>query len=263
MAGQKTNDPMKQIAAEIANIRATAEAALRRPLSLPVLDEDPPEDSPYNIWLMQDGRIRGRFMDSAGTGLVTHEWLPTVPEPGGDVSAEPTPDPPPVYVTQQKEYAATWWRTYRSNGQPRTSDLDRAYQGNSGSSSFNGRMRSLIGFDATAIAADLAGATINNVWLDAVAEHAWYYDGADYFVGAHDLGSAPGTYGGGAAMLTGGLHWPRTGFARNVLGPQLGNMLRDGSASGIALEAPSDSRDFYGALNGASMKLIINYVGPA
>lgn len=254
MTSPRTTDQNAKLAARIIELERAVRDVANRPFTIPVLPEDPPESSPVNLWFLPDGRLRGRHLDPTGASLVYREWVATAP--GSGTSADAPAPPATAPATYQNSYGSTWWASYRENGALRTGIGTSVYQGRSDGS--NGRQRSLIGFDAAAIAADLAGATINNAWLDLTNRHAWWNDGVDYSIRLHDFGSAPGTWTGGLPEYA-RRHWPKVGYARQGLGPGIGQALRGGTASGVALEAPSNSYDFYGYADGASAVLIINY----
>ncbi len=268
MTQQKNPDPMAQLAARIRALETGLADVARRPAYIPVLDEDPPEDSPHVVWLMQDGRLRARYRDTDGVTLTIREFEP-VPTPGSGSSGEPTPDPEPITVTKQLTYGSTWSATYRGNGALRTDKPGLIGHGSSGDS-FGGKMSGLIGFNSAAIAADLAGATVNAAWIVLSNDRTWYNDGGTLMFGGHGFGSAPGSWNGtGLPVNMAGTNHIGKGQQNATLGipVSIAAGIRDGSVHGVALQAPDSGRQWYGyeKAHGApgAPQLIINFTGPA
>lgn len=217
-----------------------------RAFRLPVVSQDPPETEPINLWMMPDGRIRGRHLNAGGTAYVYREWVSTAPGSGtsGTAPAPPTSAP----QSQEGQWSAIWSHSYRQSGAQRTDGgATFLYYGSSGDG-FNGKNQSLIGFDYAAIAAALAGSTVTSVSLVLHNIHAWWNDGADIHFGIHNFTSKPATWAGGGI--------PRSMIVKHHFGkPQkrevsmpldFATAIRDGWGKGIALESPSTSREFYG-----------------
>lgn len=249
---RKYSDPVEQLGAEIRELQDRLRALeTPRPPLLPVLATDPPETDPINIWLLPDGRLRARHRNVAGTAWIYREWVATAPGTSSSATAPGAAAPAPT--TQIPLIAdAIWTRSYRQAGNPRTDNgATHLYYGSSGDG-FNGRNRSLIGFDWAAIAAALAGSTINKVTLSLTNVHAYNNSGSDIHFGIHNFGSEPGTWAGGGI--------PRSMISKQHFGkPQrrdvqmpleFAQAIRDGWGKGIALESPSDSRTYYGYAGG-------------
>jgi hypothetical protein len=258
---QKSTDPYANLVAEIAEIRKVAEEALRKPFRIPVLNADPAVTDPTSIWLFPDGRLRARHLNPAGSAFITREWVPTAP--GAATSAAAPAANPTTGITRQDTWPATWSQSYRQSGAARTDEgTVMLYYGSSGDP-FNGQNRSLIGFDYTAIAAALAGSTINGVWLQLQNAHSWYYSGVQIHFGIHNFTSEPSTWGGGLPRRVshkfGSTQW------REVPMPiEFAVGLRDGWGAGITIEAPNPSREFYGYAAGVGSgqrlpQLVVNY----
>lgn len=242
--------PTDQVAA-LAQRITELEAAIRdlsrpRPTVIPILSADPATTDPTNLWLFPDGRLRARHLNTAGSAFVIREWVTTSP---GSSSTGTAAAPPTTAPTTHMLYAAcTYTQSYRQSGPARTDGgAINLYAGSSGDS-FNGRNRSLIGFDYTTIASTLAGSEIQACWIRMVNIHTWYNAGMESFLGIHNFGSEPGSWAGGGipqSMLT-QIHWNK-GQDKTVSIPILfAQSIRDGWGKGIALEAPSDSRSYYG-----------------
>ena len=261
---RKDGDPLGRFINEIAEIKRLAQQATSMPFRVPVLNEDPPEDDPTNLWLFPDGRLRGRHLNAAGTLLVYREWVTSAP--GADTSATAPATPSAAVVTHEGSWPAIWSQSYRQSGSPRTDlGVTHLYYGSSGDA-FNGRNQSLIGFDYAAIATALAGSTVNSVRLSITNVHAWYHSGVQIYFGIHNFGSEPATWAGGGIprqRIT-NHHFGKPQFRTVWMPLEFATAIRDGWGKGIALEAPSTSREFYGYAAGvgsgyAPPTLIVNY----
>lgn len=258
---QKSSDPLAALQRELADLRATVEAAIRRPFCIPVLEADPPLTDATNLWLFPDGRMRGRHLNPAGTAYVIREWVTTAPGATTTGTAAAPSDPNPV--TTETTYAAIWTQSYRESGAARTDAGEvMLYYGSSGDG-FNGRNQSLIGFNHTTIASDLAGSTVNRVRLRLMNIHAWYNSGVTIHFGVHNFGSEPGTWAGGLPRITS--HKFGKPQERVVDMPlSFATTIRDGTGKGISIEAPTSSKEFYGYAAGVGSgyvipALIVNY----
>lgn len=244
---QKPIDPYQALAQQITDLQAQVRDLQRvRPFVIPVLSADPPTTDPTNIWLFPDGRLRARHLNTAGSAFVTREWVPTTAGASTTGTAAATPVAPPV--TRMMYASATYTQSYRKSGPARTDGgAINLYAGSSGDS-FNGRNRSLIGFDYATIASTLSGAEVQACWLRMVNIHAWYNSGVEVFLGIHNFSAEPSSWAGGSiprSMMT-QIHWNK-GEDKTVGIPILfAQSIRDGWGKGIALEAPSDSRSYYG-----------------
>jgi hypothetical protein len=245
---RRYNNPIEELGAQIRELsdRIRGLEAKSTPFKIPVVSTDPPETDPTNLWMLPDGRLRGRHLNVAGTAYTYREWVATAPGTGTSANA-PAP-PPPAPVTQQTISPAIWSRSFRENGNQRTDQgVVNVYYGSSGDG-FNGRNRSLIGFDYAAIASTLSGSTILDVKLTMYNLHAYLNSGVDIYFGIHNFSALPGTWAGGGI--------PRSMIAHQHFGkPQLRTIqlplefaqaIRDGWGKGIALEAPSSSTTYYG-----------------
>lgn len=206
------------------------------PLLVPVLNADPGTDYPGNFWCMPDGKLRLRLKD--GTIKEYSPVAPTVP-------AATNPAPPPQPVTRQNTWTATWGQAYRANGGTTGGTGSMLYQGSSGDS-YNGRQRSLIGFDYASIQSALAGSNVIGVELWLYTNHTYWNSGGTAKLGLHNNAAKPGSWGGtiGRDFVSEG-HVPNIGGTWLGLSTEFGSRLRDGSAKGITLQAPNDDRTFY------------------
>jgi hypothetical protein len=245
---------LRKLQSEVNDIRNSA-------LRVPILEEDPPDTDPTNIWLFPDGRLRMRHRNPAGSAWVIREWVTT--SPGSSTSGTAAAPPAPAPVSRQGIWVANWSASYRQAGPKRTDQPDRVYWGSSGDS-FNGRNRSYIGFDYAAIVAALAGSTITRVRLRLQALHTYWNNGAGIGFGYHNQTAAPGSWAGTVASLVSQQRIGKTQLKDFDLPLVFGTAIRDGVSRGIAVEAPNSSADYYGYAGGVGggvtvPTLIIDY----
>jgi hypothetical protein len=225
------------------------------PLQIPMVNADPTTDYKGNIWMFADGRLHVRlpsgtikeFTSVATSGAASATSQPTVP-------AQP--------VTTTFEWAATWSQAYRQSGGFTGGTATYLYYGNSHEDTFNGTQTSLIGFNASAIAAVLAGATINKVeiYLDNI--HTYPSGGTTVDFGKHNNSSAPASYGSTVivAQHVSSGHVTRnqrseSQGAYHQVATSFGADIRDGLIKGIILQAPTSSQSYYGYAAGVGSGL--------
>lgn len=263
---RKSDDPTTNMAQHLRALEETVRS-LATPSAgarIPVLAEDPPETDPANLWMMPDGRLRGRHLNPAGTAFVYREWVSTTP--GSGTSATAPAAPPPAPVSQVATWGATWSQSYRQAGPARTdSGVKYIYYGSSGDG-FNGQNRSLIGFDYATIATTLTGSTITAVYLTITNIHAYWESGAEPHFGIHNFTSEPASWaGGGIPRPLAVKHLFKRNTKRTVALPlDFAIAIRDGWGKGIAVEAPNSNRNFYGYAAGVGSgidppALTVNY----
>lgn len=243
----RPSDPIDQLSAQLRELEAQVRALRTpRPFQAPILDEDPPETDPTNVWIFPDGKLRFRFLNPAGSAYVYRE-VSSSSSSGGASSGTATAPPAPVPQSFTTSWTATYSQSYRQSGAQRTDWPTRLYYGSSGDG-FNGRNRSLIGFDFAAIATALAGATVNGVRLTLLNLHAWWNDGSDIHFGIHNFSSKPSTWAGGGIprSMISKHRFPKTGTKIVALPLEFATMIRDGTGKGVALESPSDDKRYYG-----------------
>jgi hypothetical protein len=260
----KSDDPVVQLGNRIASLEAAVRDLQRpQPLRVPVFATDPPESDPVSMWLFPDGRLRARHLNPAGTAYVYREWVPT--SPGGTTSGTAAAAAAPAPISRTSVWGAQWSQSYRQTGAQRTDWSDRMYYGNVGDG-FNGRNRSLIGFDYAGIAAALSGSTITGVWIDMTNIHSYWNNGSDIFFGIHNFTAKPGTWAGGGipSSMIFSSHWGKPQRKQQGLPLVFAQAIRDGWGKGIALEAPSNSLAQYGFAagfgSGYPLNLTITYV---
>jgi hypothetical protein len=232
-------NPGDDFATRIANIEAQLQELKGAPLSVPIVAVAQDPTYPGNLWVYPDGRIIVRMKD--GT-------LRQVATTSASAAAGSNPAPVAQPTTQQATWAATWAQAYRNTGGKTGGDDRNLYYGNSGEGSYNGRQKSLINFDYATIATALSGATIAGVELFLYNIHTWANSGATCWVGAqkNTVGSAPANFGGAVHDLISSFRTARSTAGWHTVSTEFGQRLRDGTATGVILEAPNDSTTYYG-----------------
>lgn len=250
-------------------VEAIADERLRpQSFVIPVLQNDPSTSDPTNLWMTTNGRLRGRYWNGS-------TWVYMDYPLRSDITAPPavTPPPaPPARPTQIKTYkttwTATWSQTYKGDGSKRTDSKGENYivYGNSGDG-FNGTQRALVGFDYANILSTLASSTIKSVQLKMTNVHAYWNSGVDVYFGLHNVTSEPSSWPSSGSLVDRKTAHSKFGKPQTKtieLGISFGNRLRAGQAKGLAIEAPSSSRDYYGYAGGVGSgytppQLIITY----
>lgn len=236
MANRRPRDPVEALAQRLDDLQKQITDLSTKDIIIPVVNADPGTAFAGNIWAYPDGKLNVRLKD--GT---VKQYSPVTP--AAPTVSNPTPTPQPV--THQGTWTAQWGQAYRASGAQTGGNNTYLYQGNG--DSFNGRQRSLIGFDYASIQSALSGANVTGVRLYLTVAHTWWNSGGTFWFGLHNNTSKPGTWGGtiGRDFVTSN-HVPKTGTLWINLSTEFGSRFRDGSAKGITLQAPSDDRTYYG-----------------
>lgn len=239
MVTQPGLSPSDDFAAQIADLKRQIQELKAQPLYLPILQANPDASYAGNMWADPNGTLYFRRKDGAIRQI-------TSAAAGAPSGSNPTPPAQPT--THQTTWGATWAQAYRSSGGKTGGDDRYLYYGNSGESSYNGKQNSLVNFDYAAIQTALSGATIDGVEIFLQNIHTWAYSGATCYVGTHvhASGSAPSTYGGSTHDFISSFHTDRNKGAWHTVSTEFGQRLRDGTATGIILQAPNNSTSFYG-----------------
>lgn len=276
MAGsgyQKPTSWQEQMAQKIVDLESAVRDLSRpRPLIVPVLATDPPVSDPTNVWLLPDGRLRIRHLDTAGTAFVTREFMNTkdaiqahnnalhasaaAPGPGSGTSGTAPGTAPPAPRTYTKTYTATWSAAYRQDGTKDTTFPGRLYYGK-GTSVSAGIYHSLIGFNAATMVSDLANSTVKAVKLKLHNVQTWYDDGATISFGMHTTTSEPSTWPGLYESKATSAKFPPTQVKTISLPLRFGTRIRAGIVKGIALEAASASVENYGFAGGVGSPYVV------
>lgn len=172
-------------------------------------------------------------------------------------TSHPYPVPKPWTLTEYKKtYYAVWSRTYTGSNATRSGDPDYMYQGASfESGDSNGNQRSLMGFNWSAIHADLLGASVTGMTISLYATHWWYYNGGTAYLGTHTYTTKPSTYNTSNGIER---RWKQTRWRRNNwrtinAGAAAGVQFQNGAAKGIILGWGDNDHETYGYFHGAKM----------
>jgi hypothetical protein len=215
---------------------------------IPQLSADPPETDATNLWMRNDGRLRGRYRNSGGT--FTYVDYPMRTDWGSPAAVPANPAPPspgPVPQTYQTTWSASWSQTYTGTGSQRTDTIGETslVYGASGADAY-GQQHSLIGFDYASIASTLASSTIQRIELVMTNLEA-YWSSVQVFFGMHNYTAEPVTSPTWEIILRKTANViAEIGDVRTQLPMAYAQALRDGTAKGLVLEAPSAERGFYG-----------------
>jgi hypothetical protein len=233
----RSSDPFEQIMSRITALEEALQLSRQNPLRLPVVNADPDVDLGANVWLMEDGRLRVR--NAAGT---IKEYAP-VGSPGGTTTTVPKPTPPAAKKTYVKTWAATWGQSYRQDNVKRT-DTNHLYYGYG--DSFNGRGKSLVGFNYSDIASNLSGATVTKVEIFFHQVHAWWSNGGYVRFGIHNNTVEPATYGGVVRTNVSSAHFGKPEYKWITVATEFGIRFRDGTGRGILIDQLTSDKAFYG-----------------
>jgi hypothetical protein len=240
----QTRDPVARLAAELNRLRQRVKAMEDGGLKVPILDEDPSADDPTNLWLFNDGRLRGR--DASGN---IREWVPTAP--GSSTSGTPKPPTltPHLHATT---YAATDAAAFCPEHGVEL-ELNFGFL----SPAHNERLVMVI-FDDATIRADLAGATIHGIEISARTLDSYLVDGVEIAWGGHNESALPGAYSQQYEDVWRDT-WPRIGGEEYREMPRwFGRALRDDDIRGLVINQPSTAQSYAGRLDPA-VSLRITY----
>jgi hypothetical protein len=235
---------------------------------VPVVQNDPPDTDPTNLWMRPDGRLRGRYWNGASFTYVDYPMRSDITSPPAVPAAPAPPAKPSTPKTYQKTYTATWSQSYQGSGAKRVDSIGETYLvfGDSGADTY-GTQRALVGFDYATIATDLASSTIHKVELRMTNVHSYWDSGVDVFFGMHNVTSEPATWPASGSLPLRRVVNHRFGKTETKIVPlqvQFGQLLRAGTAKGLAIEAPTAEKDYYGYAAGFGSgftppQLIITY----
>ncbi len=157
-----------------------------RQASVPIYASDPTDVS-IRLWMLNDGRLRGRKADNT---IVEYQTVTS----GGSSSTEPPAAAEYVPSTRVYEADADWSDCWKSGGSSLyTFDPDNLYYGEWLSS--NGEFKSMIHFPGlSALAPGPAGTRISSVHLRLSNVHTNLNSGISLRLGYHDNSTVPGTF---------------------------------------------------------------------
>lgn len=165
---------------------------------------------------------------------------PYVPETGQYNTGGGSSTPPVKRYT--KTYSATWSGSYSNRGAYNSHWGNKCYQGYY--SSTNGMQASLIGF-SSALATDLAGATINKAEVYLYFDHWYQNSGGTAVIKAHKHTSRPGSFSSDGEAMS--IAW-----GKNVgKWVDITAVFDSTTWRGIALDPNNSSTAYYGRARGA------------
>lgn len=228
--------------------RLLRDSSRPRAFVVPQLSADPPETDATNLWMRNDGRLRGRYRNGGGTWTyVDYPMRSDISGPPAVPANPAAPSPGSTPQTYRTTWTANWSQTYKGDGNPRldaigTQDLVYGASGQDG----YGQQRSLVGFDYASIAATLAGSTVQRIELTLTNLDA-YWESVQVYFGMHNYTAEPATFPTTDILY----RWTANALfgveTKTVQLPMLyATSLRDGTAKGLVLDAPSAERGFYG-----------------
>jgi hypothetical protein len=225
----------------------------RSALVIPQVSADPPETEATNLWMRNDGRLRGRYRNSAGTLVYLDYPLRTDITSPPAVPANPSPAAPgSIPQTYRTTWNGIWSQTYQGSGVKRTDamgETNLVYGQDPDNPTFGSQV-ALVGFDYATIVSTLAGTTIQRIDLT-MANLDAYWSTVQISFGMHNATAEPTTYLGTDILLRQSSSAEFGAETKTVQLPMsYAQALRAGTAKGIALEAPSPQRDFYGVAAG-------------
>ncbi|KND38488.1 phage tail protein [Streptomyces acidiscabies] len=154
--------------------------------------------------------------------------------------------------TYTKTYSATWSGSYDSSNNFISYWGNSANQGDAPPASY-GNQRGLIGFNASQIHSDLAGATIKSIKITLYANH-WYYNaGGTARLGTHNYTSRPTTWTDSRVNQNRwtSASWPKPGKRTIALPTSVGDEFKAGTSTGISTGPGSSNYTDYGRFAGA------------
>lgn len=256
MAGKIPSEDDRLVAMLLEHDQALKDLRARS-TTVPIFATDPAADQNIRLWMLDDGRLRGR----AANGTI-REWSYSdhkhddryqqlgAPGPGGGTggSGSTAPPKPPPYVPSTRVYESDgdWSRSYQ-NGGSRTYDTNVNEMFYGTYQSQRGILVSMVHFPNVQgnLAPGPAGTRIAEVWLRLSNIHTYLNSGADLRIATHNADSMPGS-----ASEVQEIGRIRVGKpSHNVwyrLPNWVGDRFRDGQAKGITLNPGTSNRAFYG-----------------
>lgn len=247
---EQSPDPSIRLAALIAQLRQQVAQLQRRGSIIPVLDEDPEDDDPTNLWLLNDGRLRSRTAD--GT---IHEYTPAV-SPGGSTSTVPKPPAVSMFqhqTTWESDEASCYCPVHGVEGLMYYGQLDTTH----------GERRLMYGFDDAAIRTALLDSVVRKVELRATNLHAYRDDGVSIRWGGHSAGSLGSAFSQNYPGVWSG-NWPSVGGGTwRTIPNWFGTALKDDLIRGLTVDQPTTSPSYYGQLSqGISLRITYTNTTP-
>lgn len=171
-----------------------------------------------------------------------------------------------------KEWTATWHKSYIGNNTqlpPNRYKQQMIHQGRYGNPDTGyygdlGIQKGIIGFNATDMRNNLAGAKIQKVELFLRSAHFWYYSGGIASIGYHNFDSAPWTFSSSRNSVKEVKYTTRDQGQWITLPNEFGELVRDNKVRGLTLFRNTTSPNYYGYFYGVGTsnppKIRISYV---
>lgn len=245
--GNFNKPPEDRILTELRELRTLVASLSAAAPKVTIVTEDPDADSGITLWMMTDGRLRGRRTD--GTIM---QYATTTP--GESTSAEPGPTP--GYNPTSYEYlqAASWQQAYKDGGSSQYDNpAGRMFYGNNEDG--NGEYVSMMGFPSlTDFAPGPEGIFIARVQAFIDNEFTYLAGGATLRIGLHNSSTAPGTFSETVAgvitipVLSEGGMWVD-------LPTSIGEAFSAGTAKGLTFHQAESAKTYYGYADSIQLKI--------
>ncbi|MEU1221253.1 hypothetical protein [Streptomyces microflavus] len=199
----------------------------------------------FLISFWNEGGSAGQTMELglSATGrsnfFIVEDIGPELPRTGGPNTGGGTSEPP--LVQYKKTYSATWSGSYAGRGSYNSYHGNSCYQGYY--SSTNGMQASLIGF-SSALASDLAGATIQKAEVYLYFDHWHNNSGGKAVIRAHAHASRPGSFSSDSEAKT--ISWAKN----QGQWVDITSVFDSTKWRGIALDPNASGLTYYGRARG-------------
>lgn len=266
--------PEQRVLAELAALRETVRSLQGSPTRVPMYDSDPDAESPVTLWMLVDGRLRGRrpngtIVEYANVDHNHDDRYAQLASPGGTNApgggVSTVPPPAAAYVPSTRVYGgsdgapADWSVCYWRGGTDVYDNADgRLYYGMY--TTRTGELKSMLHFPnlQVELAPSAAGPTrIAEVWLRLTNLHTFSNAGGTLSIGVHNTAGPPPYFqetewpplriGVGKPSVNGWYQLPNW----------VGEAARDNRLQGLTLNQRSTSRSQYGyAASDARLKIV-------
>lgn len=249
---------------EIKDLKAAVRDLTARANSVPVLAEDPGPEDGVNLWLLNDGRLRG-YRRSDNT-VVEYSYS-THAHPGvagsaqgGGISTMPAPADEYEPTSERYEEGSDWAVSFQNDGESARPDSNRLRFGFSGNGAIGEEM-SMVHFpNLSELAPGPEGTRISGVWVRMHIADTFGVAG-EIRIGVHNQDLEPSSFSETEAAVVAPV---REGDMMDIQLPDwVGERMRDGLVKGITLNQNSKARSKYGSVTAdPAMRpvLIIEYV---
>lgn len=244
----------------ISDLRSRVTNLESRAFRVPVLSADPVEADSTNLWMLQDGRLRGRKPDGTVVEYAysNHSHPSVTATPSGGSASTVVVTPTAVPTSRLWERAAAWSRSFNQGGSGVRSTTN-LYYGNAGDS-FNGLQKSMVGFDTSAQTEIGGYYSIDKVEIMLSNLHTYPNNGTDLKISLHAQSAAPSSYSEThdvAATVRVGKPSPNVWYQ---VPNWIGELLAAGTIRGFGLDQNSSDRNLYGyAQGGDSPRMRVHY----